>query len=635
MSKPLHVEPLERRAYLTIAFAAPVHFAVPALESGVLNAPAVGDFDGDGRADLIVANATDAETGTTNVIFAKGDGAGNFAPAASPVTPGVFTSQPRAGDFNNDNRLDVVVTDEFHDLIRVLLGNGNGTFQAPVNINVGIAPGSAAVADFNGDGADDVAVNNRGAPADRGNDTVSILLGGATGLGAPATINVGDDPASLVLADANADARPDLIVGNGGGQSASAGSIQTFLGNANGTFATTPVTTAGPRGVSAAGDFTGDGRVDLVSSVSETGIVTLFRGNGDGSFQNAAAPNEDQFVAVAGDFDGDGKLDLAATGLANDTLSVLPGNGDGTFAARQNVSIGGAGPIVIGELTGDAKPELITASFAEGPRISALVNQSTAGGNPNPGTGPDLTAEITGKAPTAVIAGTTKGRFAVRIINSSTDTALDRAPVTVRLFASADATASADDAAIATVTKNLRLRPGKAAKFNVGFTYPTISTDGAYNIIAVVDPAGTVAEANESNNAAAFAAPVTIAAPFVDLTPAFAATVPATLPAGRNATFTLTITNAGNVPARGALPTAFTASTDNAASTSDITLGTAGPRVNIAPGKSKRVRFRVGLPGTIAAGQYFVLASINQGGAIPESNAGNNVAASATQTTVA
>ena len=640
MSKPLHVEPLERRAYLTIAFAAPVHFAVPSLERGVLTAPAVGDFDGDGRADLVVGNATDLETGTTNLIFAKGDGAGNFTPAATPVTPGVFTSQPKAGDFNNDDKLDIVVTSEFNNLIRVLLGNGNGTFQAPVNINVGTAPGSAAVADLNGDGADDVVINNRGDVNDRGNDTVSVLLGGATGLGAPANINVGDDPASTALADVNADSRLDLIVGNGGGATATAGSIMTFLGNGNGTFATTPVTTAGPRGVSDVADFNGDGRLDVLLSVAEGGTVTILPGNGNGSFQNVAAPAEDQFLAAARDFDGDGKVDIAYVRqvgegtTARNFLTVQPGVGDGTFGARQDTEIAGAGSFAPGELNGDAKPDLALASFAEGPRMTTLINQSTAGGNPNPGTGPDLTAEITGKAPVAVIAGTTKGRFAVRVVNASTDTALDRTPVTVRLVASADAAAGTGDTELGTVTKTVRLRPGRAARFNVPFTYPTIAADGAYNILAVVDPDGTVTESNKANNTAAFATPVTIAAPFVDLQPAFATAVPATLAAGRNTTFTLTITNAGNVPARGALPTGFTASTDNAASPSDITLGAASPRVNIGAGKSKRVRFRVGLPGTIAAGQYFVLASINQGAAIPESNTGNNVAASAQQTTV-
>ena len=79
------------------------------------------------------------------------------------------------GDFNGDGRQDLAVANQGSATVSILLGNGDGTFDAAMNFGAGFAPSSVAVGDFNGDGRQDLAVANQGSA------TVSILLGNGDG----------------------------------------------------------------------------------------------------------------------------------------------------------------------------------------------------------------------------------------------------------------------------------------------------------------------------------------------------------------------------------------------------------------------------------------------------------------------
>ena len=167
---------------------------------------AVGDFNGDGKPDLTVANQ-DADT--VSVLLGNGDGSfqapRTFAVGSVPFSVAV-------GDFNGDGKPDLTVANENVATVSVLLGNGDGSFQAQRTFAVGSTPISVAVGDFNGDGKPDLTVANDGA------NTVSVLLGNGDGsFQAQRTFAVGTAPLSVAVGDFDRDGMPDLVTANSAG----------------------------------------------------------------------------------------------------------------------------------------------------------------------------------------------------------------------------------------------------------------------------------------------------------------------------------------------------------------------------------------------------------------------------------
>ena len=233
----------------------------------------VGDFNGDGKLDLAVANAS---SNTVSILL--GDGSGNFTLKATLPT-GETPSGLAVADFNGDGKLDLAVINGSGSTLTVLLGNGDGTFSSPSFSMPFASPLFVVAGDFNGDGKMDLAVSTYP-------QTVVILLGNGDGtFTVSSSTTVGDDPSSLAVGDFNGDGKLDLAVVN-----SLSNIVMVLLGNGDGTLTLSrpfPATAGDPTSVAVA-DFNGDGKLDLAVANGESpGMVSIFLGNGDGTFQPA------------------------------------------------------------------------------------------------------------------------------------------------------------------------------------------------------------------------------------------------------------------------------------------------------------------------------------------------------------
>jgi hypothetical protein len=295
------------------------------------------------------------------------------------------------GDFNRDGHLDLAAPQLSPSDISVLLGKGDGTFQAPIRFAVGLGPVAFVTADFSNDGRRDVAGVNPTTNA------VSVALGAGDGtLQAPVSYPVGNTPVAVVAGDFNGDGRLDLAIAN-----FASNDVSVLLGLGDGTFGPEQRYAVGknPTGI-VAGDFNGDGHLDLAVSNSGSNDISVLFGQFGGTFANQvrfAAPGLPQAL-VAGDFNGDGILDLATADYRSQDVAVFLGRGDGTFEAPVQYGLGTA-PIslITGDFNGDGVLDLATANFRSND-VSVLLGR----GN---GTFQPAVRYEAGSNPLAVVAG--------------------------------------------------------------------------------------------------------------------------------------------------------------------------------------------------------------------------------------
>ena len=245
--------------------------------------------------------------------------------------------------------------------VQVFRGNSNGVFSV-VKTNVVTNAVCLVIAEmdgaFNFSGLDVIAGCKTGS-----SNFLSLALNrGSMTFTSPINIGVTNAVLRLFSADFNADTKQDIFF-------YSADTNGTLmLGNGNGGFSSTIFLTNGPIAIA---DFNKDGKIDFATRGVVADSITVFPGNGNGTFGAA----KDSFiggypasVAASGyfnrpqDFNGDGKVDLAIVNSTLSCLTVVLGNGDGTFGSPSNYAITAPAWAAISEFNGDTNLDLVVVS---------------------------------------------------------------------------------------------------------------------------------------------------------------------------------------------------------------------------------------------------------------------------------
>jgi hypothetical protein len=358
---------------------------------------ATGDVNGDGKADIVATINNYQNTGCpmNEVAVFTGLGTGKFNPPVFYSTgASVQSTDVFLADVNGDGHPDIVISNA-DGTISVLLNKGKGTFGTATLITslAALSPhlNALAIADFNGDGKLDIAAASY-YPGSYSNN-VYILLGNGDGtFQAPITVAAGPQYSytnALAAGDFNKDGKMDLLVTLEAQCSSSyhgSAAYAYLQGKGDGTFtASSPVCTGGDYPIyPVVGDFNGDGKLDAVIPMLEQygsiqGPVVL-QGNGDGTFNRIG----DFYVgstgrgAVVADFNGDGMPDIAV--LNNDTYAVVD------YISFVTVMQNGSQPVSVSPLTlnfgsitvGTSKP--LTVIHTNDQTTSMTISSVTVGG---------------------------------------------------------------------------------------------------------------------------------------------------------------------------------------------------------------------------------------------------------------
>lgn len=309
---------------------------------------------------LLLAGAAPAAFGQTFAPAATYDAGNNSNPLGVAVA-----------DVNADGRPDIVTANNGSSTVGLFLNKGAGAFQAVTTISTGAnsQPSGVVVADVNADGKPDILTANQttstaGVLLGNGNGTFQVAVAYPTG--------TGSQPSGLTVADVNADGKPDIITANGFTYA-----LGVLLGKGDGTFQ--PVVAYSTINSSASSvtvaDVNADGKPDIITANSNGNLVGVLLGNGNGTFQAMTAyatgpanSSSQPKTARVADVNADGKLDIiTANSNTNPSgaVGVLLGNGNGTFQAIVTYTTGSSTyprAAAVADMNGDGKPDIVSAN---------------------------------------------------------------------------------------------------------------------------------------------------------------------------------------------------------------------------------------------------------------------------------
>ena len=369
-------------------FDAPRSFPAGGPSTGI----AAGDVDGDGDADLALANHGSFGNGT-KVSVLKNQGNATFvAPQSYTVGPGPDAIE--TGDLDGDGDLDLAVAHATGARVTLLRNNGNGTFGEPQPYDLFAGAGSPDLALLDPDGDGDLDIVTPGYYDQSANDGRLVLLrNSGTAQFTIELVAYGlpfhDIASEITASDLDGDGRDDVLGaqpfeagfvvfradGGTGFESGAMYAAATFLGNESyGTIATD------------AGDLDGDGDPDVVGTTRVRRLLTAHENQGDGTFPELPIHGRGVLHTVMdlGDVDRDGDLDIATShgGASTSNVKVHLNNGTGTFAQSYSTPASTYGFAKLRDLDGDGVLDLLFTT-APSPPISIPYDFFTARGNGN------------------------------------------------------------------------------------------------------------------------------------------------------------------------------------------------------------------------------------------------------------
>jgi DNA invertase Pin-like site-specific DNA recombinase len=278
-----------------------------------------------------------------------------------------------AADVNGDGKLDLISANAgnggpWGNTLSVLTNNGNGGFTLSSTLVVGTAPYSVFAGDFNGDGKCDLACVNYSTSS----TTLTVLTNNGTGgFQISASYNVGNWARFVTAADVNGDGIIDLICASGSG-------AVVLTNDGKGVFSISGTYGSGALSVAVA-DINGDGKPDLIIA-DNSSTLKIYTNNGSGYFSYANSVGgtlNGPWSVVAADVNGDGWPDLICQNYFTNTVSVLTNNQNGGFALAATLTAGNSPEwVTAADLNGDGRIDIICAN-AGSYSLSVFINTST------------------------------------------------------------------------------------------------------------------------------------------------------------------------------------------------------------------------------------------------------------------